>query len=216
MKLSVSLNPLQPIAAPPPVDEDLTDLLVAWQAGQSDVREELFDRIYARLVRLAGSLISKQGNDISLQAAELVHEAYLRLLDQRRTNWQNRNHFFAIAGRLLRRALVDHLRQRRALKRGGGLPAVTLEGVLSSSAQAEQLTPVDLLGLDRALEELQEIDSLAAQIVELRFFAGLELTEVAEVLEVGRSTVVRRWRYARAWLQTALDAPVPSENEREE
>jgi RNA polymerase sigma-70 factor (ECF subfamily) len=180
--------------------EDLTDLLVAWQGGHEEVRDELFERIYDRLVRLAGALISRQGADVSLQASDLVHEAYLRLLDQRRATWQNRAHFFAIAGRLLRRVLVDHLRNRFAGKRGGGHAAVTLTGEL------EGLLPrsVDLLALDQALERLTAVDELAAGIVELRFFAGLELHEAAEVLGVGRSTVVRRWRFARAWLQAEL------------
>ena len=186
---------------------DLTDLLVAWQAGREEVRHELFDRIYDRLVRLAGALLSRQGSDISLQASDLVHESYLRLLDQRRATWQNRAHFFAIAGRLLRRVLVDHLRQRLAGKRGGGQAALTLTGADLAVFDAQ---PVDLLALDQALERLTSVDELAAGIVELRFFAGLELHEVAEVLGVGRSTVVRRWRFARAWLQGALSPGVAS------
>lgn len=186
--------------------EDLTDLLVAWQGGQEGVRDELFARIYDRLVRLAGALISRQGADVSLQASDLVHEAYLRLLDQRRATWQNRAHFFAIAGRLLRRVLVDHLRQRYAGKRGGGQAALTLSG---QELEALGPRPVDVLALDQALERLAAVDELAASIVELRFFAGLELDEAAEVLAVGRSTVVRRWRFARAWLQAELSRGGP-------
>ncbi len=199
---------------PPTETDDLTDLLIAWQGGHAEVREELFDRIYQRLVRLAGTLISQQGRDISLQAGELVHEAYVRLLNQQRTTWQNRNHFFAIAGRLLRRALVDHLRQRRALKRGGGQANLTLEGaLLAHPERIGEATPIDLLALDQALERLAEIDELAARIVELRFFGGLELTETAEVLDIGRSTVIRRWRYARAWLQEELQDTATGSND---
>ena len=181
--------------------DDLTDLLVAWQEGRTEVRDELFDRIYDRLVRLAGSLLASRGPDVSLQASDLVHEAYLRLLDQRRSTWKNRAHFFAIAGRLLRRVLVDHVRGRNAGKRGGGLTLLTLQ---EDSPAADRPRPVDVIALDGALERLERIDGLAAEIVELRFFSGLELNEVAEVLDVGRSTVVRRWRFARAWLHGEL------------
>ena len=119
------------------------------------------------------------------------------------TTWQNRNHFFAIAGRLLRRVLIDHLRHRRALKRGGGLHNITLEGVQLCDEDG-QASPIDLISLERSLVRLSEIDELAVKIVEIRFFAGLDHNEAAEVLGVGRSTVVRRWRYARAWLEADL------------
>ena len=181
--------------------EDLTALMTAWQQGRVEVGDELFDLIYDRLVRIAGTLLSRQGPDLSLQASELVHEAYLRLLDQRRVRWQNREHFFAIAGRILRRVLVDQVRRRAASKRGGGVVAVTLDGDALSAAGPEA---VDLIALEDCLVRLSEVDDLAATIVELRFFSGLELEEVAEVLGVGRSTVVRRWRFARAWLHGQL------------
>jgi RNA polymerase sigma-70 factor, ECF subfamily len=203
----VSPSPHSPLAAG--AADDLTDLLVAWQAGREEVRDELFDRIYDRLVRLAGALLARQGADVSLQATELVHEAYLRLLDQRRATWQNRAHFFAIAGRLLRRVLVDRHRQRVAGKRGGGRTLLTLEGQREAGAAAAEW-PVDLIALDFALQRLATVDVLAAELVELRFFAGLELEEAAEVLGVGRSTVVRRWRFARAWLHAELGGEVAS------
>jgi len=188
-------------ATPPARDADLTDLLVAWQEGREGVRDELFERIYDRLLRLAGAMLARRGPDVSLQASELVHEAYLRLLDQRRSTWRNRQHFFSIAGRLLRRILVDHLRERNALKRGGGRALITLH---EEVAPPENSWSVDVLALDRALKRLVIVDDLAAEIVELRFFSGLELNEVADHLEVGRSTVVRRWRFARAWLLAEL------------
>ncbi len=151
--------------------------------------------LYDELRALAGKLLSDRGAAVTLQPTSLVHEAYLRLVHQRRMDWQGRLHFFAVAARVMRRVLVDHCRARLTQKRGGALLAVELA---EAAAPAPHL--VDILTVDRLLQELEGFDPQQARIVELRFFAGLTVEETAEALGISKATVKRDWALAKAWL----------------
>lgn len=179
---------------------NVTMLLRAASSGDRRDVDALMAAIYDDLRRLALGHMRREQRDHTLQPTAVVHEAYLKLIDQRSTDWRDRVHFFAVASRIIRRILVDHARERRALKRGGGVERVALEQV---EAQAEQ-PGFDLVALDEALAELGEIDERQARVVELRFFGGLTLEEIAELLEIGRRTVDRDWKAAKAWLYCRL------------
>jgi RNA polymerase sigma factor (TIGR02999 family) len=184
-------------AAPP--DHEVTDLLLAWrQAGAAPDR--LFSLVYHELHRIAHRQIAREGRDHTLATTGLVHEAYLKLVDQSRTAWGDRGHFFAIATQVMRRILVDYARHRRAEKRGGELERVDLEDV---SIPMEQRPDV-LLALDEALTRLATEHERLAQVVECRFFGGLNEEETALALEVTSRTVRRDWVKAKAWLHQAL------------
>jgi RNA polymerase sigma factor (TIGR02999 family) len=188
--------------------DDTTALLAAWSAGDADAGDRLAERLYPELRRLAARRLREAGRDLTLQPTELVHEAYLRLVDQTRTRWQSRAHFFAIASRTLRRVLANHARDRGRLKRGGGAHLVALDGELPleiAQAPASPLTEVDVLALEEALAVLEQVDPESARLVELRFYGGLSVEETAEVLGVSRTAVIRGWRSARAWLKSWLD-----------
>ena len=178
---------------------DVTRLLLAWGNGQEAAAAPLMDAVYGELRRLARGYLIRERRDHSLCATALVHEAYLKLVDQRRVEWQNRAHFFAIAAQQMRRILVDHARARGAAKRGAGgtVPLSDLElGV--------DPLPVDLVALDKALEKLAQIDQRQTRLVELRFFAGLTIEETAEMLRIAPATVKRDWALARTWLYREL------------
>ena len=174
---------------------DLTDLLVAWSAGDEHARSRLIDAVYNELRGLAGGYLRRERADHSLAPTALVHEAYLKLIDQRQVKWQNRAHFFAIAARLMRRILVDHARIRGAAKRDGGQRV---------ELQDEQVVinppEVDVIDLDAALDKLSGLDSRQSELVELRFFGGLTVDEAAAVMGIAPATVDRDWALARAWL----------------
>jgi RNA polymerase sigma factor (TIGR02999 family) len=173
---------------------DVTALLLAWSDGDEGARSRLIDAVYDELRRLARAHLRRERPDHSLAPTALVHEAYLKLIDQRRVQWQNRAHFFAIAAHLMRRILVDHARSRSAAKRGGS--KVTLDEVERGTAPVD----VDLLALDGALEKLAALDARQSRLVELRFFAGLTVDETAAAINVAPITVKRDWALARAWL----------------
>jgi RNA polymerase sigma factor (TIGR02999 family) len=174
---------------------DVTELLLAWKEGDSAARDALFDAVYDELRRLARMRLARERPDQSLAPTALVHEAYLKLVDQRRVQWQNRSHFFAIAGKVMRRILVDHARARAAAKRGGDA-RVPLDDVEAALAPLE----IDVLALDAALEKLASLDRRQSELVELRFFAGLTVDETAATLDVAPITVKRDWALAKAWL----------------
>lgn len=176
-------------------ESDLTALLAAWTKGDGGASTDLLDAVYDELRRLARGYLRRERGDHSLPPTALVHEAYLRLVDQRRVQWQNRTHFFAIAAHLMRRILVDHARARGAEKRGA---SVTVP--LDDANERVHLPDVDVLALDVALDKLASIDERQSRLVELRFFGGLSVTETAAVLGIAPITVKRDWALARAWL----------------
>ena len=183
-------------------DRDITDLLSAWAQGDPRSLEELTPRIYDRMRRLAAGFLRHEREDHTLQTTALIHEAFLRLVQQQ-IEYQNREQFFANAGRMMRRILVDHARARQVQKRGSGAEHVS-DDVLEYMAMSER--PVDLTALDGALEELEAEFPDWARIVELKFFVGLTVAEMAAVTGLGTATVQRRWKMARAWLYQRLDA----------
>jgi RNA polymerase sigma factor (TIGR02999 family) len=186
---------------PPP---DVTGLLLSWSSGDRSAAERLLPAIYADLHRQAERAMWREGEEHTLQATALVHEAYLRLIDQRRVQWRNRAHFFGIASQVMRRVLVDHARGRLAAKRGGGMKQLTLGG--ADEAAAGQDDGVDVLALHEALERLAQLDPDQARLVEFRYFGGLNIEETAEALGVSPATVKREWAVARAWLRRELSA----------
>lgn len=181
-------------------DDTVTPLLRAWQNGDPEAADRLIPLVYAELRSLAGRHMRAERDGHTLQPTALVNEAFVRLVDQRSTEWQGRAHFLAIGSRIMRRILVDHSRRRSAGKRDGGIQIT-----LGDSLSAEQPTALDLLVVDDALSRLAAIDERKARIVELRFFGGLENAAVAEVLGISTATVKRDWVLAKAWLQRELD-----------
>jgi RNA polymerase sigma-70 factor, ECF subfamily len=179
-----------------PASQDITRLLLAWGAGDQAALDELMPLVYAELRKLARGYMRNQPADHTLQTTALVNEAYLRLIDSSRVNWQNRTHFFAISAQLMRRILVDFARRRSSLKRGGEVHKVELDEALVRPL--EQKT--DLVALDEALKILAELAPRQSQVVELRYFGGLSEEEIAAHLEISVRTVRRDWSAARAWL----------------
>lgn len=178
----------------------MTQLLNDLADGVDGASDALAPLIYEELHRVATALMRRERDGHTLQPTALVHDAYLRLAGQRGMAWQGRAHFFGVAAKAMRRILVDHARRRDAVKRDGG-DRVTLDDALL----ADSARPLELMALDDALRQLGEHHARSAQVVELRFFGGLEIEEVAQVLGVGRATAVRDWTFARAFLQRALD-----------
>ncbi|REJ77489.1 MAG: RNA polymerase subunit sigma-70 [Acidobacteria bacterium] len=176
--------------------EEITQLLVAWGQGDKDALDKLMPYVYSELRRLAHAYMRRQRSDHTLQTTALVNEAYMRLIDSSRIRWQDRNHFFAMSARLMRRILVDFARAKNAQKRGGGDHKVTFDEEMPVAERKE----ADLLALDEALSRLTELDDRQGRIVELKYFGGLTEDEIAEVLEVSSRTVRRDWSVARAWL----------------
>jgi RNA polymerase sigma factor (TIGR02999 family) len=174
---------------------DVTALLLAWSNGDEAARSRLFEAVYDELRLLARGRLRRERPDHSLAPTVLVHEAYLKLIDQRRVHWQNRAHFYSMAGHLMRRILVDHARARAAVKRGGNA-RIPLDDVDVGVAPPD----VDVLALDAALDKLASVDRRQSELVELRFFAGLTVEEAAVALDVAPITVKRDWALARAWL----------------
>ena len=185
---------------------DVTGLLLRWSEGDADALQRLLPLVYDELRRIASNQLRRERADHALVPTALVHELYLRLVEQRRTTWQNRAHFFGLAAKLMRRILVDHARAEHAEKRGGQLTRVSLQDVLDDNPPGTQVAEVvdDVLAIDDALKRLAIIDEDQARIVELRFFAGLSVEETAHVLARSPRTVKREWRLAKAWLYRAL------------
>lgn len=180
--------------------ENVTGLLLAWSDGDQAALEKLIPLVYAELHRLARRYMRGENAGHTLQTSALVNEAYLRLIDAHRVRWQNRSHFFAVSAQLMRRILVDFARARQSLKRGGRARQVSLDESLVVSRERG----ADLLALDEALERLGALNARQSQVVELRYFGGLNEEEVAEVLKVSSRTVRHDWNLARAWLYREL------------
>jgi RNA polymerase sigma factor (TIGR02999 family) len=179
----------------------ITRWLIAWSDGRRDALEYLVPLVYDDLRRLAAGYMQGEPAGHALQPTALVHEAYLRLIDQRQVQWRNRAHFFGVAAGMMRRILVDHARGRLADKRGGGWERVTLVG---DEVAAAGSGGVDVLALHEALERLAAFDPRQERIVELRYFGGLTIEEAAEVIGISAATVVREWTIAKAWLRADL------------
>jgi RNA polymerase sigma factor (TIGR02999 family) len=177
---------------------EISALLRAWSGGDQTALEKLTPIVYDELHRLARRYMRRERPGHSLQATALVHEAYVRLLDCKRIEWQNRAHFFAVSAQLMRRVLVEHAR-RRNRKRGGGVPHVRLEEAAIVGGDE-----TDLVALDDAMNALASIDPRKVQVVEMRFFGGLSVEETAEVLKISAVTVKRDWRLAKVWLLREL------------
>ncbi|MGA3072438.1 MAG: sigma-70 family RNA polymerase sigma factor [Bryobacteraceae bacterium] len=182
-----------------PAAEDISTLLRAWSNGDQSALERLTPVVYGELHRLARRYMKGERSGHSLQTTALVNEAYMRLVDYERMQWQNRAHFFAVSAKLMRRILVEHAR-RHNLKRGGGVQHVSLD----HAALVDSDQDADLVALDDAMNGLARIDPRKVQVVEMRFFGGLSVEETAEVLKVSPVTVKRDWRAARAWLYREL------------
>ena len=185
---------------PQKTDANFTQLLKEAQSGNRQSLDDFLPLVYSELKRIAAHKLASERKNHTLQATALVHEAYLRLIDQHSVNWQNRAHFFSIASEMMRRILVNYAESHNAKKRGDGKTLISLDDAGELAAERE----VDLIFLDNALNELAEFDQTQAKIVELKFFGGLTNEEAAEVLGVSDSTVKREWRMARAWLTTKL------------
>lgn len=179
---------------------EITRLLESWGAGNATALDELMPLVYSDLRTIAAAKLRGERPDHTLQATALVNEAFLRLVDQDRVQWQSRTQFFALAARAMRRILVDYARRRRARKRGNNPRHVPLDDVEIAVAP-----DVDVIDLDDSLARLETLDSRQARVVELRFFAGCTMEEIAEVLDISLSTAKRQWRLARVWLRADLD-----------
>ena len=179
---------------------DVTALLIDWRAGDEEAVARLMPLVHGELRRIARRHMARERRDHVLQATALVNEVYLRLVDVRRIQWQDRAHFFAMAARLMRQVLVDFARARKKLKREGALQRVTLDQELIAGSDS----PEDVLAIDTALRELSAEHTRKSQVVELRFFGGLSVEETAEVLQISPETVMRDWKFAKNWLQRWL------------
>jgi len=180
---------------------EVTQLLRDWSAGRQEARDELLRLVYEPLRAIAERHLHRERDGHTLQPTALVHELYLKLVDQRRVEWNDRTHFFAVAAQVMRRILVDHARRRNSEKRGGGVSPVTIGAALDVAAVVENF---DVVALDAALEGLEKVFPQQAKLVELRFYGGLTIDETASVLGVSAATVSREWTMARAWLRRAM------------
>ena len=187
------------------VKTEITALLQAHAAGDTQALGQLMPRVYDQLRRIARNRLRQERVRHTLAATELVHEAFLKLVPVERIDWRNRAHFYAIAARAMRNVLIDHAVRRRAAKRGGGVTALSLE---EADAVTEHSLD-DLIALSQALERLEQMNPRHAQVVECRFFGGLSLDETAAVLDMSAATVSRDWTFARAWLYRELERTDP-------
>ena len=178
----------------------VTQLLIDWGKGDRAALDEMLPLIYTELRRIAGYYLSQENPGHTLQTTALVHEAYLRLVDQQKVDWKNRAQFLGIAAEMMRRILLNHARDRAAAKRGGGMQKVSLSLADGGSDPPD----VELIALDSALTQLSSLDPRKSRVVELKFFGGLTVEEIAEVLQISNATVDREWILARAWLYRAI------------
>jgi RNA polymerase sigma factor (TIGR02999 family) len=182
-------------------EQNITELLLTWNDGNPEALEKLMPLVYDELHRQAARFLRRERADHTLQTTALIHEAYLKLVNQPEINWESRTHFFAIAANIMRRILVDYARSKNADKRGGDFLKMPLE---EAGEVADKEKSVDLMALDEALTKLEKIDRRQARIVELRYFGDLTLEETAKALDISRTTVADDWAMARAWLHREL------------
>ena len=185
---------------PPQQEHEITQLLAEWRDGNQAALDDLYPLVYDELHRLARRYMSKERKGHTLQTTALINEAYVRLVDQRNVQWANRSHFFAISAQIMRRILIDHARRQMYAKRGGGARQVSLE----ETAVVVQDDLSEFVRLDEALKSLAELDPRRSQVVELKYFGGLNNDEIAGVLKISTNTVIRDWNMARAWLYRQL------------
>lgn len=194
------MNPPRPSSASEP-----TELLRRWRQGDTSALDALIPKVYDELRALARRAVQRENPEHAFQATELVHDAFLRLVDQGQVDWQDRAHFFAIAAREMRRILVERARHRLAAKRGGGERPASLDETSAPEPVAPGPAMPDLLALDEALAALEALDAQQARVVELRYFTGLTIEETAAALGISVATVKREWSLARAWLGRRLE-----------
>ncbi|WP_428235578.1 ECF-type sigma factor [Gracilimonas sp.] len=175
---------------------EVTELLLDWKAGDQKASEAIFPLVYARLKEIAHAHIIRERNDLTFQKTDLVHEVFLKMIDQTRIEASDRNHFYSIASRCMRQILVDYARKKNSKKRGSGQKAVTLDENLAG----ESASPTDIIRIDEALDKLAELDERMSKVTELHFFGGLSIPETADVLGVSTSTIDREWKKAKLWL----------------
>jgi RNA polymerase sigma factor (TIGR02999 family) len=185
---------------PLPNQHEITELLEQWSDGNQTALDKLYPLVYEELRRLARSYMKREPKGHTLQTTALINEAYVRIVDQKSVHWQNRSHFFAISAQIMRRILVDHARRYLHAKRGGGARRVSLDEAMIVAAERSE----EVLMLDEALSNLARMDPRRCQVVELRYFAGLNNQEIASVLHISENTVMRDWNLARAWLYQQL------------
>ncbi len=181
--------------------QKITELLHEWSDGDGTALDELFPLVYDELHRQAARHLRRERQDHTLQTTALIHEAYLKLIDQREVNWESRTHFFAIAAQMMRRILIDYARAKHREKRGGDAVNLPLE---EAALIVSDDKSIDLIALDEALNRLAKIDAQQVRVIELRYFSGLSLEETAEALKVSRTTVANDWAVAKAWLHREL------------
>jgi RNA polymerase sigma-70 factor (ECF subfamily) len=184
-----------------PASHEVTQLLIAWSNGNQAALDKLMPLVDRELHRLAHHYMRRENAGHTLQTTALVNEAYLKLIDQKHVHWKSRAHFFALSAQLMRRILVDHARNRRYAKRGGGANRISFDEAMVVSPEKG----ADLIALDEALDKLAAIDGRKSKVVELRFFGGLSVEETAEALHVSAVTVMREWSMAKAWLYNTLN-----------
>lgn len=189
-----------------PKQHEITQLLAEWSDGNQAALDALYPLVYDELHRLARRYMSRERKDHTLQATALINEAYVRLVDQKNVHWANRSHFFAISAQIMRRILIDHARRHAYAKRGGGAQQVSLD----EAATVTRTAGAEMIRLDEALKSLAEMDPRRCQVVELRYFGGLNNEEIAGVLKVSENTVTRDWNMARAWLHQQLSESSPN------
>ncbi|HEY9431841.1 MAG TPA: sigma-70 family RNA polymerase sigma factor [Blastocatellia bacterium] len=175
---------------------EITERLIAWGAGDRAALDQLLPVVYQELRRMAGNYLRQENSGHTLQPTALVHEAWLRLIDQARVDWRNRAQFFGVAAQMMRRILVDHAKAKHREKRGGDAVKLSLDDVINLSRERA----ADLIALDDALDELTRVDERKSRVVELRYFGGFTIEEIAQILEVSPETVMRDWKLAKAWL----------------
>ena len=180
--------------------KNITLLLNDWKRGNENASEALFEIIYPVLRKIVGPILSAKGRDLTLQTTDVLHEAFLKMVDQKKADWADRTHFFAVTAQLVRRIIIDYARSRGRLKRGSEFNKIPLRTAEEMHVEFHE----DWLALDEALKEFSAIHPEGAKVVEMRYFGGLNNSEIATVLGIGTATVGRHWRFARAWLKNAL------------